>query len=316
VRLYAISYDDAEALSEFAEKQEIPYPLLSDQDSAVIRRYGILNTRVEPGDALLYGIPYPGAFVIDEDGVVVARSFHDTYKKRDSPEMLIDAALGRIELSPDAPSASGGEESVRLTATVHGGRGTLRQGIVRQLVVRFELGPGLHVYGEPVPEGMVPTSVTLHGPPGLVALDPILPPTTPLRLESLGIELPVWSGRVDIAVPFYPTGELASEVRPLDRDSVRLEVRVRYQACDDEVCHLPRTEVFELELPLDVIDVPKIPLHAGHGQREGRYDGRRSLRRLMLRKLREHPLGFLRFIGKTLRLEREARARARADTDA
>ena len=113
-----------------------------------------------------------------------------------------------------------------------------------------------------------------------------------------------------------PSGELASEVRPLDRDSVRLEVRVRYQVCDDEVCHLPRTEVFELELPLDVIDVPKIPLHAGHGQREGRYDGRRSLRRLMLRKLREHPLGFLRFIGKTFRLEREARARARAGTDA
>jgi DsbC/DsbD-like thiol-disulfide interchange protein len=259
---------------------------------------------------MLYGIPFPGAFVTDEDGVVIAKSFHDTYKKRDSPEILIDAALGRIELSAEAPTAVGGDEEVRVTAAIHGGSGTIRQGIVRHLVVRFELRDGLHIYGEPVPEGMVATRVTLRGPSGLVVQDPILPPTEPLRLGSTGAELRVWSGSVDIAVPFYPTGELASEVRPLDADAVTLEVEIRYQACDDETCLLPRTEKLTFELPLDVIDVPRIPLHMGHGQREGDYDGKPGLRRLMLRKIRSHPLGFLRFIGKHLRLELAARARA------
>jgi hypothetical protein len=296
-------------LAEFGAKQRIPYPLLSDLDSAVIRRYGILNTRIAPGDAFLHGIPYPGVYVTDEDGVVVAKFFHDSYKKRDSPELLIDAALGRIELREDAPRAGVGDDAVRITAAVHGGRGSIRQGIRRQLVVRFELARGLHLYGEPVPEGMVPTTVTVAGPPGLVVEDPLLPPTTPLRLESLGIELPVWSGTVDIAVPFHATGELASEVRPLDRRSATLEVIVRYQACDDRVCLLPKSETLSLDVPLDVVDVPAVSLHAGHGQREGSYDGMPHLRRLFLRKVPRHPLGFLRFVGRSLRLELAARRR-------
>ena len=44
IKLYAISYDDQEILAEYAEKESIPYPLLSDLNSDVIRRYGIFNT--------------------------------------------------------------------------------------------------------------------------------------------------------------------------------------------------------------------------------------------------------------------------------
>jgi len=181
-------------LEEFADKQQIPYPLLSDIDSEVIRRFGILNDQVEPGDALLYGIPYPGSFVIDEDGIVVAKFFHDTYKKRDSPEMLIDAALGRIELDEDAARAEGGDSEVRITAAVRGGRGTIRQGIRRSLVVRFELGEGLHIYGEPAPKGMVPTSVTLEGPPGLVA-EAVVRPSHWRTISPLSASTRKW-GRV------------------------------------------------------------------------------------------------------------------------
>ena len=311
MRLYAISYDDQEVLAEFTQKQRIPYPLLSDVDSDVIRRFGILNTQIQPGDAFLYGIPYPGAYVTDADGIVVAKFFHDTYKKRDSPELLLDAALGRTVLADDVPRAEGGEPAVRITAALHGGQGTLRQGIRRHLVVRFALDPGLHLYGEPVPEGMIATKVEVSGPPGLAVEDPVLPPTEPLRLEGMDVELATWSGTFDIQLPVYATGALASETRPLDADAVPLEVSVRYQACTDTECLLPRTEKLALEVPLDVIDVPAISLHQGHGQREAAYDGTPHLRRLLLRKVRKHPLGLLRFIGKSLRLELAARRRAR-----
>ena len=120
----------------------------------MIREYGILNARIETDDAFLYGIPYPGVYVTDEAGRVVAKFFHDTYKKRDSPENLLDAALGRLELSEDTPRAAGGDDEIRLTAAIHGGKGTIRQGVLRKLVVRFELAEGLHLYDEPVPEGM------------------------------------------------------------------------------------------------------------------------------------------------------------------
>ncbi len=298
-------------LREFAEKQEIPYRLLSDIDSEVISRYGILNSQVTRDDALLYGIPYPGVYVTDEAGVVVAKFFHDTYKKRDSPETLIDAAMGRPVITDEAPSAQGGDDDVRVTAFVHGGKATLRQGMIRNIVVRCELSPGMHVYGEPVPEGMIPFQVEIEGPPGLVVQEASKPPTETMRLESMGMELPILSGSFDVVVPVYPTGELASETRPLDMTHAEIEVRVRYQACNDEVCLMPKTETFRFELELDVVDIPKLGMHMGHGQREGNFDAGPHALRLMLRKLRRHPMALPRFIWKNIKLEREAKRRAK-----
>jgi hypothetical protein len=149
---------------------------------------------------------------------------------------------------------------------------------------------------------MIATTVDVTGPPGLVLHAPIIPPTTPLTLASMGTTLAVWSGSFDIVVPFHPVGELVSECRPLDEDSVTLEVRVRYQACNDETCLLPKTETFRFDVPLDVIDIPKIDLHAGHGQREANFDGAPHLQRLLARKFKESPLGFVRHAALALKL--------------
>ena len=75
IELFAISYDSVDVLSTFAKAYGIEYPLLSDIDSQVIRAYGILNEQVRPGDSLLYGIPYPGTYVVDEDGIVLEKFF-------------------------------------------------------------------------------------------------------------------------------------------------------------------------------------------------------------------------------------------------
>jgi hypothetical protein len=92
--------------------------------------------------------------------------------------------------------------------------------------------------------------------------------------------------------------------------TARLEISVRYQACNDDTCLHPRSEKLSLDLPLDVIDVPALSMHTGHGQREGSFDGTPHLRRLLLRALRRNPLGFPRFIWKSLKLELAARRRA------
>lgn len=302
IALYAISYDDQETLAEFADKQGISYPLLSDIDSAVIRKFGILNEQVTKNDAMLYGIPYPGVYVTDETGVVVAKFFHDSYKKRDSAELYIDAALGRLDLDGDAPQATGGDEDVKLTVAIHGGKGTIRQGVIRHLVVRFELPEGLHIYGPPVPDGMIATEVQIDGPEGFRLMPPELPPTEKLTLPDIA-ELNVWHGSVDLIYPFYATGELASECRPLDTPSVDINVLVRYQACTDSECLLPKSETFTLSLDLDVIDIPDIEIHRGHGQRAGNYDGTAALKRLVARKVKQNPQGLPLFIGKSLWLQ-------------
>jgi len=275
---------------------------LSDIDSEVIKQFGILNEQVTRNDALLYGIPYPGVYVTDEEGVVVAKFFHDSYKKRDSPELYIDAALGQLTLDENAPQATGGDQDINLTVAVHGGKGTVRQGVVRHLVVRFELPDGLHIYGPPVPDGMIATTVTIEGPEGFMVMAPELPATEKLTLPGIA-ELNVWHGTVDLIYPFYATGELASECRPLDVLSIDIKVLVRYQACTDQECLLPRTETLTLSLDLDVIDIPAIDLHKGHGQREANYDGTAALKRLLARKIKQNPLGVPVFLAKTLWLQ-------------
>ena len=41
IKLYTISYDDRAALSDFVAAHDIPYPMLSDVDSEVIRAWSL-----------------------------------------------------------------------------------------------------------------------------------------------------------------------------------------------------------------------------------------------------------------------------------
>ncbi len=310
IKLYAISYDDVEAIKQFSDAYEIPYPLLSDVDSKVIKDYGILNTQVKPGDALLYGIPYPGTYITDERGVVTEKSFFDTYKRRMSAEQMVDRAVGEVLLRSEAPRADASDdEGVKVSATLHGG--VIKQGAQREIVVRFELPGGLHIYGEPVPNGMVPTTISVEGPDGLVIEDLDAPPTEELQLSSLDLNLNVWSGKVDFRVPVYATSEIASECRPVDNDVIEIRVRVAYQACDDAVCLLPREEVLIVKAPVEPVDVQSIDLHRGHGQREAPYDGMPAVRRLMARKIKAHPFGFARYMVRSAWLNIAAWRRSR-----
>ena len=55
---------------------------------------------------------------------------------------------------------------------------------------------------------------------------------------------------------------------------------MNYQACNDVTSLYPETEILALEVPLTVTVASALPVHMGHGQREGRFDARDYLRRL------------------------------------
>ncbi len=262
IKLYAVSYDEPEALAAFAHAQGIGFPLLADSGSAVIRRFGILNTFVAETDAPFYGIPFPGTYVLDEEGIVREKFFRRHLANRESADTVLESALGEILMGEADPRADAGDEDVRVTAFFHGG--PLRSGPLRRVVVRFELRDGLHIYAEPVPDGMVATDVIVEGPDGLMVEAPILPPSEPLRLEVLDADLQVWSGTVDIAVPIWANSELVCIMRPVDPNVVTLDVTVRYQACDDTTCLMPRTERLRVEVPLAPHDVPAFLDGTGH----------------------------------------------------
>lgn len=89
----SISYDTREVLNDFATRQKIAYTMLSDTESKVIRDFGILNTSVAPDDDV-YGIPYPGIYVLDRDGVVKAKYFEESFRDRYSAGAILAHEFG------------------------------------------------------------------------------------------------------------------------------------------------------------------------------------------------------------------------------
>jgi hypothetical protein len=67
--------------------------LLSDTDSRIIKAFGILNDTVKPGTTF-YGIPFPGTYVLDTTGKVVAKYFEDDYRERTSASDILTQQYG------------------------------------------------------------------------------------------------------------------------------------------------------------------------------------------------------------------------------
>lgn len=90
VNLVALSYDSVEILNMFADKQEINYTLVSDEESKVIDAFGIRNMKHEEGSSG-YGIPHPGIMVFDGSGILVAKFAEEGYRKRPPVEGVLAA---------------------------------------------------------------------------------------------------------------------------------------------------------------------------------------------------------------------------------
>jgi len=81
VRIVAVSYDSQEILRGFADQHGIGFPLLSDHDSAVIRRFGIFNRNIAP-DLRSHGVPHPVEYLVAPDGIVIRKYFVENYQHR------------------------------------------------------------------------------------------------------------------------------------------------------------------------------------------------------------------------------------------
>ena len=75
-------------MKQFADKNEISFPLLSDESSKTIDAYGIRNSAMDKNKRLA-GIPHPGTYVLDAEGVVIGKLFKEKYAERHANEDLI-----------------------------------------------------------------------------------------------------------------------------------------------------------------------------------------------------------------------------------
>ncbi len=89
VQVVGISYDSPAVLKRVSDQMKIAFPLLSDPESKTIEAYHIRN---EAARGKAVGVPNPGTFILDQQGVIRAKLFLDGYRDRHTTDALIEAA--------------------------------------------------------------------------------------------------------------------------------------------------------------------------------------------------------------------------------
>ena len=248
----AITYDSEAILADFSKRQGITYPLLSDPKSQAIRAYGILNTQV-PADHYWYGIPYPGTYLVDRNGVVRSKYFEDKYQDRFSAPTILLREFG---------SRAGTRETVvntdHLEMKYFSTRDLAHPSLRITLVADIDLKPKMHVYAPGV-SGYIPIQLQLNDSPYLTPQPAAYPKSQKLYLAPIQETVAVYQGKFRITQDI--TLEDSDPMRLILDGNRELKItgRLRYQACDDKICYLPQNIPIEFVLKVEPLDRVRPP---------------------------------------------------------
>ena len=158
----AISYDPVSILKDFTERHGISFPLLSDRGSKIIQRFGILNTSTPPyssSGTLVFGIPHPGTYLVNREGVVQSKYFETRQADRyTAPTILLR------EFGSDLGTRETVVQTDHLSLKYYSSRDVVRPGARITLVADVQLGPKLHVYA-PAVKNYIPIQFALDETP-------------------------------------------------------------------------------------------------------------------------------------------------------
>ena len=242
----AISYDSVEILQNFSERHGgIRFTLLSDPDAEIINAFGIRNTE-HAEDSMGYGIPYPGTYIVDPDGVVIEKFFAPDYRERFTADTILLKTFGiggGARMETDLPQFKLAAYPIE-DAVYRGNR------IV--LVADIELPPRMHLYAEG--SDYRPVDLRITDNPSLVQGElAVAPEPEILYLDVIDERVPVYHGTVRVEREITLSPEYTES-------SIEIGAVLSYQTCDDEICYVPAELPlsFELEvLPLDGKRAPK-----------------------------------------------------------
>jgi AhpC/TSA family/Disulphide bond corrector protein DsbC len=236
--LAAVSYDSVEVLKSFATRKQITFPMLSDPGSEIIRRYGIFNDTVEKGN-IAYGVPFPGTYVLDARGVIVAKYFEDDYKERETVSSILVQQFGI-----SAAGAHVTKQSKQLQVSSSASVDTVATGQHVALVLDIDLKPKMHVYAPGV-EHYIPIDWQITESDAAKAEAVKWPQSKTLHLDAIDETVPVYTGSFRIVrdIVFAPDAKLKSLVN--EKGEITIHGTLRYQACDDKMCFIPAS------VPLD-----------------------------------------------------------------
>lgn len=252
INVAAISFDPVAVLDHFAKRTGVKLTLLSDPQSEVIRAFGILNQNVAK-DHQFYGIPNPGDYLIDENGVVKAKFFEERYADRYTAGQILVRTLGL-----EAGGKQTQTETDHLTVTSSSSDEILRGGNRLALILEVDLNEKMHVYAPGV-QGYIPIEWTMEEVEGVTSYEPSYPESEMLHLPAINETVPVYQGRFK-AVRDVMVGQ-SKEIQHLLNEKGELLIKgsFRYQACDDKICYLPKTIPLEWTFRFEDHDRTRAP---------------------------------------------------------
>jgi AhpC/TSA family protein/cytochrome c biogenesis DsbD-like protein len=230
----AISYDPVAVLADFSARRGITLPLLSDPGSRTIRDYGILNTTIAPTNQQAYGVPFPGTFMVNADGIVTARFFEPAYQERNTIASILVRLGSAIDMAGVRVS------SPQLDVTTFVTDSTIAPGTHFSIVLDVEPGRGMHVYA-PGTSGYVPVALAIEPMAWLQVGAARYPASETYHFTPLNEDVQVFRRRFrivqELAVDAAPEAQAALK----DVASMTLNGTLRYQACDDRICFSPQS---------------------------------------------------------------------------
>jgi hypothetical protein len=251
--LAAISYDSVAILKNFADRRGITFPLLSDPDSQIIRTFGILNESI-PKNTPFSGIPNPGTYLVDPQGVVIAKYFVDDFRERDTAAEILVKQFGLR--TGEAPSAAD-TRFFHLAASAS--NQLVHEGQHISLVLDLDLKPRMHVYAPGVQGGYIPIDWKMVDSPAFRPQAAAYPEPHILRLDVIQETVPVYTGHVRLTRDLVISDD--AHVKPLLDANHQLQVQgsLRYQVCDDRECYPPATLPLQWQLDFEPLDRQRVP---------------------------------------------------------
>ena len=252
--LVGISYDSQEILAAFSQQHGITFPLLSDDGSETIKRYGILNTVAEEGlgpngkdpdviaQVKLYvsangandrqrGIPFPGTFIVDRGGRVKARFFEDSYTVRNTVSNI------RVRLNePNTSVVATRIESRQLDVVTYPSDAAIAPGNRFSVVAQITPHKGVHVYA-PGAKNYKVIDLKVLPAKYIRTLKPVYPRSEIYFFKPLNERVPTFQKPFTISQDIVLDGQASTRTALAKQTSMTIGGVLTYQACDDRLCY-------------------------------------------------------------------------------
>ena len=269
----AISYDSREVLADFSHRKGITFPLLADDDSAVITAFGILNTvaaeaqgpnadspevvadiakyvSVFGASSNIVGTPFPGTFMLDAQGRVTSRFFEEFYRERNTTAnvmLKLGAGLSPIEAIEGS--------TAHLTLTAYPSNPNITVGTKFSVAIDIEPNANIHLYAPGADQlGYRVVGLTLAEVPH-IRFEPVeFPESEIYHFKPLDERVPVYQQPFTLLQEAVVSGEPEAAEALAKIDALTLSGTLDYQACDDKLCFDPVSVPLSFTLDVETLD--------------------------------------------------------------